>query len=401
MSFKGAEFSIDEKFKIPISFYSVNFESVADFSDSIFNSECDFSNSHFQVGHFWNKEADFLKFTTQSSFSEAIFKDIVSFERAKFGRKLVDEIYNSFFFSGVTFENTVNFQEAEFWLFTNFSKAIFKGTTDFRNTFIENSLNFEEAKFETFARFSAKDKNHKFWSEDALNFSNVEIEKPDRIFFQTVQLKPDSFINTDIRKFDFTDIRWKVKDFAGDWARFKDIAWWTNEARARRSSYKSLEKVYRRFATFAEDNNDYQSASSFRYTAFDIQRITPWFGRLPITLLWWYKWTSGYGERWLWSAFVLLILILAIFPFIYTRTNFQICPKEKPIAISLNEGTCKTEGLSFDEAIAQSLTTATLQNVDYRKPTSIGGEILIILEKILAPLQAALLALAIRRKFMR
>ncbi len=49
----------------------------------------------------------------------------------------------------------------------------------------------------------------------------------------------------------------------------------------------------------------------------------------------------------------------------------------------------------------QSLTTATLQNVEYRKPLTFWGELWIILEKIFAPLQAALLALAIRRKFMR
>ncbi len=47
------------------------------------------------------------------------------------------------------------------------------------------------------------------------------------------------------------------------------------------------------------------------------------------------------------------------------------------------------------------LTTATLQNVEYRKPRGVWGELWIILEKIFAPLQAALLALAIRRKFMR
>jgi hypothetical protein len=46
-------------------------------------------------------------------------------------------------------------------------------------------------------------------------------------------------------------------------------------------------------------------------------------------------------------------------------------------------------------------TTATLQNVEYRKPLTVWGELWIILEKICVPLQAALLALAIRRKFMR
>jgi hypothetical protein len=42
-----------------------------------------------------------------------------------------------------------------------------------------------------------------------------------------------------------------------------------------------------------------------------------------------------------------------------------------------------------------------LQNVEYRKPLTVWGERWIIMEKIFAPLQAALLALAIRRKFVR
>lgn len=216
-----------------------------------------------------------------------------------FGKKIANGIYNSFSFIETVFENTADFTSCDFWYYMNFSKARFEKNADFRETFFENSLNFDSAKFETFAKFSGKYSNYKSWNKNGFEFSNVEIEKPERIFFQTVQLKPDKFVNTDIRKFDFTDIDWEPKNFWLDWARFKDFRWWRKEARARKSGYISVEKVYRRFANYAEENNDYKSASKFRYTAFDIQRITPWYGRLPITLLWWYKWTSRYGENWL------------------------------------------------------------------------------------------------------
>ncbi|MEK7724502.1 MAG: hypothetical protein AAB336_09160, partial [Acidobacteriota bacterium] len=109
---------------------------------------------------------------------------------------------------------------------------------------------------------------------------------------------------------------------------------------------------------------------------------------------------------------VLLLLILVIFPIIYTQINFQTCSKDRPLAASLTiceskdeeirkNCTCSTDQITFTDAIVQSLTTATLQNVEYRKPLTGWGELWIILEKIFAPLQAALLALAIRRKFMR
>jgi hypothetical protein len=108
----------------------------------------------------------------------------------------------------------------------------------------------------------------------------------------------------------------------------------------------------------------------------------------------------------------LLSLILVIFPIIYTQINFQTCSKDRPIATSLTvceskdeeirkNCTCSTDQITFTDAIVQSLTTATLQNVEYRKPLTVWGGFWIILDKIFAPLQAALLALAIRRKFMR
>jgi hypothetical protein len=55
-----------------------------------------------------------------------------------------------------------------------------------------------------------------------------------------------------------------------DWSRFKDFIWQDEEARRRKSGYKRLEKVYRRFASYSEDNNDYVGASDFRFTASDI-----------------------------------------------------------------------------------------------------------------------------------
>ncbi len=71
-------------------------------------------------------------------------------------------------------------------------------------------------------------------------------------------------------------------------------------------------------------------------------------------------------------AFVLLFLILIVFPFIYTNTNFYVCPVEK--TNSNNASVCETRTLTFGEGIRQSLATATLQNVEMRKPNSPASE---------------------------
>ncbi|HEX8198343.1 MAG TPA: hypothetical protein VF571_19265, partial [Pyrinomonadaceae bacterium] len=127
-----------------------------------------------------------------------------------------------------------------------------------------------------------------------------------------------------------------------------------------------------------------------------------------------YRWTSSYGESWSRAAFVLAIIIFAFFPIIYTQTEFQVSPKNIPLDVAVKDcnnvvdelkPVCKIEFRSLNfwngEAISHSLSTATFQTVEYRIPQNFWSGFCVILEKILAPLQAALLALAIRRKFMR
>ncbi len=391
VNFQLAEFK--EEFN-----FSSRCDEVIDFSDTIFHQKATFDNSTFLKGF--------------STFSKAIFKEEAYFQNVNFGDNSLEENYDSFFFNNTIFEKTVSFQNSNFLLQINFSNSRFKNSADFRKTTVKTSINFEDASFESFAKFSGQSNNHTSWAKEGLNFTSVEVEKPERISFQSINLKPDSFNKTDIKKFDFTDIKWDVKEFRVDWSRFKDLFTSNDEAEARRTNYVNLEKTYRRFASYAEENNDYQNASKFRFTSFDIQRITPWYGRLPITLLWWYKWTSRYGESWIWSLVVFALLIIVFFPYVYTNLNFRTCAKDRPIYTSIaiceskNEEikqncTCSDDRISFGDAVIQSLTTATFQNIEYRKPITWRGELWIILEKIFAPLQAALLALAIRRKFMR
>lgn len=369
-----------------------------DFNSAKFERKVDFTACNFLVGY--SSTVNDYTSPSYSSFSNASFEDEAHFEGTTFGNP--DEIMNfdSFFFSETTFEKLAKFQDVNFILQTDFSGAAFKRTADFRNTQVKTRLSFSGATFEGFAKFSSRDNKHNLWPKGTLDFTSVEIEKAEKISFQAVELKPDSFINTDVRKFDFTDVKWKLKSFAFDWSRFKDILFWKDAAKRRESDYERLQVVYRRLAANAEDNAHYRHASRFRYTAFDIQRINRWYGRLPITLLWWYKWTSRYGENWGWATIVLLT-ILAASAFMYTKVGFYVCPMDRPVSQSSAAGLCEIRALDLDEAARHSLTTATFQTVEFRRPATSVGETVVLVEKILAPLQAALIALSIRRKFMR
>jgi hypothetical protein len=187
-----------------------------------------------------------------------------------------------------------------------------------------------------------------------------------------------------------------------------DTEWLEKKVRLRNWIHNLVAKLKSRLADFFRGNpareEDRPNPSP---TSFGIVR-----GSYDLFIHWLYRFTSRYGESSAWALVVLLLIIGAIFPVIYTRTNFQLCPKEKPLAMSIavceskdeevkKNCECKKAGLGFGDAVVHSLATATLQSIDYRKPTTLKGETVVILEKIFAPLQAALLALALRRKFMR
>jgi hypothetical protein len=253
--------------------------------------------------------------------------------------------------------------------------------------------------------------------------------------FHSVRLRPHWFVDADSRKIALANVRWESTQ--GSEINAKDeLSSLNNPNNANHyptvARYQLLSIACRQLAENSETNNRFEEASEFRRAAMETEwlekkaSLKVWIGNIfkrteklksrfragDFLIHGLYRYTSRYGESWPRALGVLLLAIFVAFPLFYMLTNFQLCPREKPVAMSLsvceskdeqvkNGCECQICWLSFGEAIAQSLSTATLQTVDYRKPTTKKGETLVILEKIFAPLQAALLALALRRKFMR
>jgi uncharacterized protein YjbI with pentapeptide repeats len=423
-----------------IDFNHCKFHKTVSFVEAEFHKVADFSDTHFQNVHFEN-----AMFADMATFRESLFLEDVFFNDTKFGYKDERRVKSSqAVFDGAVFgkDSRVFFDNTWFSWHTSFDYVKFEGYVFFKGS--KENLVFDTV-FE----------NHAFWS--LLKILNATFEKPEKVYFESVRLRPSWFVNItfELRKFNFTNIEWSDENgsFITIEGELKNI-----EKLIKHNSKRLLAIVFRQLAENAETNNRFEEASMFRRMAMK----TEWFEkkerlRSRITNLvpeseklkrrfgdvvvgnpikeedkpssptnsfdiirksdgffihWLYRITSYYGESWAWALTVLLLIILVLFPIIYTQTNFQICPKEKPLALSLNvceskdeevkKGCeCRKGGLGYGEAIAHSLTTATLQSVDYRKPITSKGEIVIVLERIFAPLQAALLALALRRKFMR
>jgi hypothetical protein len=389
-----------------VLFHRATFIKNVDFKGATFTQAADFSAATF------TQEADFndTTFTQAAEFNYATFGESARFSRAKFHETVV--------FSYVKFNKWARFKNATFTQAADFSATTFTLEADFSGTTFIKTVEFSYATFKDYVKF----KNTIFKRTSSLRFQPFHIECPNRIIFHTVTLRPFWFINTNASNFEFTNIEWT--------SRFDNKSIDVNSELEElkkdgiKSPHRQLARTCRQLAVNAEENNLYEEASDFRFMAMNAQRLEPNRGLPIFKLRSWYYFASGYGEQITRAALVLLGVLLA-FAVMYTWVGFEV-KKSEPVKIILavknpqdqetppeiiivpNEekelpATPNKEigkPLTLYDAIFHSISVAALQRPE-PKPQTTAAKALVTLETILGPLQAALLALAIRRKFMR
>jgi hypothetical protein len=221
-----------------------------------------------------------------------------------------------------------------------------------------------------------------------------------------------------VAEFVFTDCKWRYAD--GKRLKVKTEIENLKQREASDNPHEILTKACWQLADNHEESKSLSKASMFRKFASESKRLaTPWYFQ-PFTLHWWYYAVSFYGESWR-RALVVLVCILSAFAFLFTTrlASFDY-GKERPVKVIrgytdafadnlelIKSSVCGTvddseqfRPMNRCEAISHSLAVASFQRPE-PKAEGFFTRLLITLEAILAPLQAALLALAIRRKFMR
>jgi hypothetical protein len=363
-----------------------DFGAKAWFSGATFNETADFSGIEFSA------EVDFsyATFKAEVYFSDSTFNAKADFRSAEFGAN-ADFIKTTFnataYFRFSKFSREANF-ETRFNAEVDFLYAIFVGEAYFRYATFKAKVNLRSATFSSYARFG----EHGFVGQSSLDLQYARIEKPDHVSFHTLALRPHWFVNVDVRKFDFTNIEWRGSiDQEIENLRLKKIV----------LPRLLITITYRQLAVNAEENHRYDEASDFRYKAMHTLRPEKWRGFTPWRLGWWYWLASGYGERIL-QAFGVLIVVWLLFALLYTQVGFvrwePRLTSESDVATAKRDET--GEPLRPPRAFAYSLGVMTLQRPEPR-PATLAAQSVVILETIFGPLQAALLALAIRRRFMR
>jgi len=142
-------------------------------------------------------------------------------------------------------------------------------------------------------------------------------------------------------------------------------------------------------------------ASKFRRMAMDAERLEHWRGFDFRKLGTWYWLVSGYGES-VFRALLVLLILWIVAAILYTGVGFARW--EPKVATEADAVLAKRDEvgapLPFKRALTYSLGVMTLQKPE-PKPATGTAQAIVLFETILGPVQAALLALAIRRKFMR
>lgn len=326
-----------------------------------------------------------------TTFLEAQFgSKVTTFSEAQFGSKETD--FEEAHFSG----KLTDFSKAQFsGKLTDFSKAQFVGEwtsfsgTDFgsaETTFQEATLakeaDFTEATFRQKVAFRGNAANLVFDSQAWARFGGSRIEKPELLTFHTVLLHPGWFINADVRKVDFTDVKWYGMPGGPEGTLDEEIGALTK--RNIESPYTLLSQACQRLTANAEENRDYRLANDFYYWSMDALRKAGWRRLGLIRTMYWAL--SGYGVRaarafWvllgIWAAFTILYILVPSSPF----SGFSVS--------------------DFGEAIVYSLGAMARLNPEPRPDAPGLFQFLVTVEGLLGPLQIALLALAIRRKVMR
>lgn len=328
-----------------------------------------------------------FRFEGDANFTSATFDAGADFDHAYFKARAL--------FEDATFGKSASFKYAVFNESAYFKAVVFKEHADFRYAKFYAGANFDDATFGGHVKFAKSNLNKVFEEDGYLTLQFPTIKSPENFSLRWVRLSPHWFANADAyaRRFEFVNVEWVSttarKELKGLYG--KNIP----------SPHAALSAACRSLALNAEENHRYEEASDFRYMAMDARRLEKSRGFALWTLRWWYWFASGYGERVL-RASVVLVGMLLLFAALYTQVGFvrwetRVANEQEAAEARRDEVGAP---LHWGRALTYSLGVMTLQKPEPRPATSV-AQALVMVETILGPVQAALLALAIRRKFMR
>jgi hypothetical protein len=359
-------------FRRESDFRSTSFNSDAYFGSAAFNLDVNFNSTTFN-GYAYFFEA---QFSWDAYFKSTIFSGDANFRSATFEGDtdfILAVLSGDANFSDAAYSRDAEFIEAEFRGETHFNGANFSGEVDFDEAIACQLISFYQAEFSGITKF----KDISFINA---NFNACLFEMP--AYFRRARFDKARFRDCIVKEhleFDQADLsRVSLLDAPIDSLRFISCTWPQcrginavyDARRVEGRGYLPLDKLpnphpiekqhqpgklsdlFRALKKKAKEEHDEALAGDWHYHEKEMQRINHryglsklkgrmgrWWGDLGMFLmLQIYKSTSGFGESPGLALAWLLILVLApILPWLYGLTGFDLMPDFAPIAWWSNE----------------------------------------------------------------
>ena len=429
----------DAAFSEYVNFRNVAFSGFADFGGAAFSRHADFSIARF------NGTASFQRATFKMTafFSQAAFSDFVDFTEAAFSGVVL--------FLDAAFKGMALFKGVAFSGYVMFKGAAFRGDVGFIGTEFSGNANFADTLFDpkkmvrfTATRFKRNADFERTVFKGLVSFDRPEVsdEKPistsflsdvsfrraifvgstdffgvifkgtarfafcdvkERLRFENVDLTHASFLDAEVADVEFVNSKWPRKK-ARLLDRFfckKDGSgcgrYQVMEEKLENPPWTKIETLYRRLKHKAKEEHNEPEVSEWHYSEKEMARKQGGIRWLVLFLYWL---SSGYGERPLRAAGVLLGLLAVI---TLLMGWFGLEPGGSNTGISTIR---HLSGLNWEQIVL--LIENTIQNVLFIKnPRMVPIDpvpwefVQTIFTRILIPIQFALFAFALRNKFRR
>jgi len=384
----------DARFEADTSFRGATFRDAANFRQATFQGAADFRETKFQ------KNADFLRanFQDTASFRKTTFQSTAMFTLATF-QNTADFSWATFrdeaLLGGATFQKAATFTLAQFHGFADFlwakfqDEAVFKGDSSDRVFDPESKDRFRYGRV-----FSP--------ASDA-RFSDVRFDHPEKVVFRQVFLGRTSFVGTDVRRLDFTDVRW-ARRLGGRCAVWDELAtvggkmrgWWHPHMK----DYALIGQLYRQLKHNYEERRDPITAGDFHFGEMHMRRLgnppgncVLCFLKRNLSFLALYRWISGYGEDHLLAlAWVVGVTVAFALAFAYVPA-LTLQPSHSSAASPPMQG--------FWPRLSYSVMCFLLRPDRPLQPVYPAGHYVSVAEGVVGPPLLALLVLALNRRFKR
>ena len=427
-------FCVEAVFEGSCTFAAVRFGPRVDFSRAKLRKKADFRDSHFEgeakfgdatlhaavfsgsefIGRAWfggSMMFEGADFQTVRFRSDADFLDAKLFGRCRF--TYVTHEGNSSFSGSLLGDS--DFSCSDFKAFANFYKTAFTGQAHFNLTKFQD-VRFDSARFDGGAQFesatfsgNAEFQNASFGFSSVrtgiADFTNARFESPNKVWLTQVnqgaaQGLRARFVNCDVERIHLEDVRWHRRAGRMVLQDELDIGVGYREQLGQRHESPGHELVaiaYRQLIDNFDRVRSLDLAEDCYCGALDMTRRNPGVPLLSRGVLAIYKVLSSYGGSYARALLVLVLFILA-FASIFSAPWTSLRPaRDNPANVQMADSFFRR----YPAGLVHALEVATFQrDTVYSLPTR-NGRLAAIAEQMVIPIQAGLLALALRRRFRR